>query len=93
MAGFNASDFYNNPAQNTLAAFIDPLGVLFFGILMFLIMGWVLIKTENWVSATAVGILMTILFSAALPAMVLYLVGIAAVFVFASVIIDVVILS
>ena len=90
---FNASNFYQNPAQNTLAAFIDPLGVMFFGIIMFLIMGWVLMKTESWVAATSVGILITICFSAALPVMVLYLVGIAAVFVFAAVIIDVVILS
>jgi hypothetical protein len=90
---FNASNFYSNPAQNTLAAFIDPLGIMFFGVIMFLIMGWVLIKTESWVAATSVGILITICFSAALPVMVLYLIGIAAVFVFAAVIIDVVILS
>lgn len=90
---FNASGFYENPAANALAAFIDPLGVAFFGILMLLVMGWVLIKTESWVAATSVGILLTICFSAALPALVLYLVLIAAVFVFAAVIIDIVILS
>jgi hypothetical protein len=90
---FNASDFYSHPAENTLAAFIDPLGVAFFGIIMFLIMGYVLMKTESWVAATSIGILITICFAAAMPAMVLYIVGIAAVFVFAAVIIDVVILS
>ena len=90
---FDAPNFYSNPAQNTLAAFIDPLGIMFFGVIMFLIMGWVLIKTESWVAATSVGLLITICFSAALPAMVLYLIGIAAVFVFAAVIIDIVILS
>lgn len=90
---FNASEFYTDPAGNTLAAFVDPLGIFFFGIIMFVCMGYILMKTESWASATTIGILITLLFSAALPALVLYLVGIAAVFIFAAIIIDVIILS
>ncbi len=90
---FNASNFYDNPSGNILAAFIDPLGVVFFGIIMFIVMGFVLIKTESWVSASGIGLLILLLFAAALPAMIVYLIGITAVFVFAAVIIDVVLLN
>jgi len=90
---FNASDFYNNPAGNTLAAFVDPLGVVFFGIVMFIVMGYVLMKTESWVSASAAGLLIMLLFSVALPAVIVYIIGITAVFVFAAVLIDVLLLD
>jgi hypothetical protein len=90
---FDVTNFYSDPAPNVLAAFIDPLGVIFFCIIMFFLMGMVLIKTESWVAATAVGLLITLCFSGVFPALVLLLVGIAAVFVFAAVIIDVVVLS
>jgi len=90
---FNASRYYTNPSAETISAFTDPLGILFFGVVMFIVMGYVLLKTENWVSATAVGLLISLMFAAALPALVLYIIGIAAVFVFAAVLIDVVLLN
>lgn len=89
---FNASQFYTNPAAQSIAVYTDVLGGFFFAVLMFLFMGYTLIKTESWGAASAVGILISILFGAALPSIVIFIIAIFCVFTFAAILLDVLIL-
>lgn len=89
---FNASDFWNNPIGQAISPYTDILGPFFFAIIMFMFMGYVLMKTESWAATSVVGLLISICFAAVLPTMVIFIIVILAAFTFASVIIDVVVL-
>lgn len=89
---FNASDFYSNPAGQSIVCYTDVLGGFFFAILMFLCMGYTLMKTESWGATSVIGLLISILFFAVLPSIVILIICIFVLFTFASIIVDVFIL-
>jgi uncharacterized membrane protein len=89
---FNASQLYTNPAAQSVAVYTDVLGGFFFAILMFLFMGYTLIKTESWGATSIVGLLISILFYSLLPSIVILIICIFVLFTFAAILVDVLIL-
>lgn len=89
---FNASDFWSNPLGNVISCYTDVLGGFFFAVIMFMFMGYVLMKTESWATTSVVGLLISICFAAVLPSIVMFIIVVLVVFVFASIVVDVVIL-
>ena len=85
---FNITNFFNNPATGIVAAYTDVIGVWFYVILLVIIDGYVLIKTESWGAASVVAIFMALIFSAILPAYIVWIWSVAAVFTFAALIVD-----
>jgi hypothetical protein len=81
-------NWFNNPVAESLAAYTDVIGIWFYVLLLIIIDGYVLIKTESWGAASIVAIFMAIVFSAILPAYIVYIWAIAAVFSLAAVIVD-----
>jgi hypothetical protein len=89
---FNASEFYTNPAAQSVSCYTDIIGGFFFAILMFLIMGYTLVKTESWGATSAIGLLISILFYAVLPSIVILIICVFVIATFAAIIIQVFIL-
>ena len=89
----NISNFFNNPIGESISAYTGILGVWFYGVLMAVIGVYVLMKTESWHAASASFILMALLFSALLPPYLVFLWAIAAVFSFAFLLVDILVLK
>jgi hypothetical protein len=86
---FNASQFYSNPAGQAIACYTDVLGGFFFALLMLLFMGYTLMKTESWGATSVIGLLISILFYAVLPQLVILIICVFVLFTFAAIIVDV----
>jgi len=87
------TNFFSNPVGEAVSAYTGILGVWFYGIIMVVIGVYILMKTESWHVASAGFILMALLFSALLPPYLVFLWAIAAVFSFAFLLIDILILK
>lgn len=84
----NLTNWFTNPAAETVAAYTDIIGVFFYIVVLLIVDGYVLIKTESWGAASVASILIAIVFSAILPAIIVFIWAIAAVFSLAAVIVD-----
>ena len=87
------TNFFNNPVGESVQAYTGLMGVWFYAGLMSVVGIYVLMKTESWHAASAVFILMALLFSAVLPAYVIFLWAIAVAFSFTFLLIDVLVLK
>lgn len=87
------TNFFNNPVGEAISAYTGVLGVWFYGIIMMVVGVYILMKTESWHVASASFIFMAIIFSAVLPPYVVFVWSIAAVFSFAFLLIDILILK
>jgi hypothetical protein len=83
---FNASNFYTNPIGQSTIVYTYILGGFFYAIIMFLFVGYTLMKTESWPAASVVAIFIALIFSAVLPAIIIFIWAIACVFVFAAIV-------
>lgn len=90
---FNPANFFNNPLGEAVQAYTGLMGVWFYAALMSVIGVYVLMKTESWQAASAVFILMALLFSAVLPAYIIFIWAIAVAFSFTFLLIDILVLK
>lgn len=86
---FNASTFYSNMIGNVLAVWLNLLGVFFYAFLLLLIFVYVLLHNESWPAASVVGLFMLLIFGAVIPQIIVLLVIIAVIFVFAGMIVHI----
>lgn len=90
---FNPSNFFHNPIGEAVQAYTGLMGIWFYAGLMSVIGIYVLLKTESWQAASAVFIFMAILFSAVLPAYIIFIWAIAVAFSFTFLLIDILVLK
>jgi len=90
---FDITNFFNNPVGEALQAYTGIMGVWFYAGLMSVTGLYILMKTESWHAASAAFILMALLFSAMLPAYVIFLWAIAVAFSFTFLLIDILVLK
>ena len=84
----NLTNWFNIPVAETVAAYTDIIGAWFYVLLLIIFGGYTLIKTESWGAASALAIFMALIFSAILPAYLVFIWSVAAVFSLAAVIVD-----
>jgi uncharacterized membrane protein YccC len=85
--------FFTDMGGFIVSSWINLLGAWFYGIVFTVVGIYILFKTETWYSASAILILMAILFSAVTPPYVIFLWAIVAALSFAMLIVDVVVLK
>lgn len=84
----NLTNWFTNPAAETVAVYTDIMGVFFYIFILVIFDGYVLIKTESWGAASVVAVFIALIFSAVLPAYLVFIWAVAAVFSLAAVIVD-----
>jgi len=89
----NVTHFFSNPVGEAVSAYTGIMGVWFYAAVMAVTGVYILIKTESGYAASASFILMAVLFSAALPPYLVFVWSIAAVFCFAFLLIDLLVLK
>ena len=89
----NITNFFTNPIGEALSSYTGVLGVYFYAALMTAIGVYVLIKTESWHAAGAAFILMALLFSALLPAYIIFIWAVAVALSFTFLLIDLLVLK
>ena len=89
----NLTEFFSNPVGFALSSYTDVLGMGFYIFLIVIVDGYVLIKSESWGVASAVAILMAIVFSAIIPAVIGWIWVVMVAFSLAAVIVDVFVLK
>ena len=89
----NITNFFNNPAAEAVSVYVDTIGVLFYAAIFITFGAYVLIKTESWAAASGIMLFGAILFSAILPAYVIFIFAIAAAFTFAAILVEVLVLK
>lgn len=89
----NITNFFFNPIGETLSAYTDILGMYFYGIVASIIGIYILIKTDSWQSASASFILMALLFSAIIPAYIIFIWAVCVAMSFTFLLIDVFVLK
>jgi hypothetical protein len=85
--------FFLNPIGESLSSYTDVFGTWFYAILMTVIGIYVLIKTESWHGASAILLLMALLFSAILPGIIVFIWSIAVGLSFAFMLVDLLVLK
>lgn len=85
---FNITNFFINPVTEIVAPYTAIIGVWFYVILLVVIDGYVLIKTESWGTASITAIFIAVIFSAILPSYLVWIWSVAAVFSLAALIVD-----
>lgn len=89
----DVSHFFSNPVGNAVSSYTGVMGVWFYAVIMVVVGGYVLMKTESWAAASGIFILGAIVFSALLPPYVIFLWAIAAACSFAAILVDVFVLK
>lgn len=87
------ANFFANPIGNAVAAYTGVMGVWFYGSIMAVTGVYILMKTESGYVASTAFIFMSILFSAILPPYLVFIWAIAAVFCFAFLLLDILVLK
>ena len=87
------TNFFQNPIGEMFSAWVGLLGVWFYGIIMAVVGIYVLMKIESWYAASASFLFIALLFSALLPMYLIFIWSIAAVFSFAFLLVDILILK
>lgn len=89
----NINNFFSNPIGEAVSAYTGIMGVWFYAAIMAVVGVYILMKTESWHVSSASFILMAVLFSAVLPPYLVFIWAIAAVFSFAFLLIDILVLK
>jgi hypothetical protein len=85
---FNASEFYTNPIAQVLACYTDALGMIFYAVILLVVMAIVLLETESWPAASAIGIFIAFVCALILPSYILVIFLVVGAFSFAAMVID-----
>lgn len=89
----NITNFFLNPVSEAFSIYVGVMGVWFYAGVFTVIGIYILMKTESWAAASAAFILGALLFSALLPAYLIFLWAIAAALSFAFLLVDIFILK
>lgn len=87
------TNLFSNPIGEVIQAYTGIMGVWFYAAIMSVTGVYVLMKTESWHVASAVFVLMALLFSAVLPAYIIFIWAIAVALSFTFLLIDVLVLK
>lgn len=90
---FDITNFFNNPVGEVVQTYTGLMGVWFYAGLMSVVGIFVLQKTESWQTCGASFILMALLFSAVLPAYIIFIWAFAVALSFTFLLIDVFVLK
>lgn len=89
----DVTNIFTNPVGEILSSFVGVMGVWFYAALLSVVGVYILIKTESWHAASAMFILMALLFSYLLPGYIVFLWAIAVALSFTFLIIDILVLK
>jgi hypothetical protein len=87
------TNFFVNPLGEAVSGYVGIFGAWFYAIIMTVTGVYILIKTESWHTAGAMFILMALLFTALLPAYVIFIWAVAVALSFTFLLIDLLVLK
>jgi len=89
----NVTNFWSNPITEAFSSYVGVLGVWFYAGVFTIIGLYVLMKTESWPACAAVLIFGALLFSALLPAHLVFTWAVASALAFTFLLVDIFVLK